>query len=155
MVEVVQTEDAFGPACCRRQIGDGIRGCVRREDRVRPADLVETPEHVLLDLHVFENGLDDEVDVGQILESGCAADAVRDGSHLLRREQLSFEALVQRLLDNAQPACNLVVVEIDEHDLEGFGRHLLGDAAPHVAGPDYSQAFETSVIHAHHPICVS
>ena len=69
-------------------------------------------------------------------------DPREDRGRVRRGEDAALDAVVQRLLDDAEAARDLLVVEVNQRDAEAFGRHLLGDAAPHVAGADDGEAFE-------------
>ncbi len=91
---------------------------------------------------ILEDRLDYEVDVAEIREARRAGDPRADGGRVGGGEDAARDAVVQRLLDDAEAARDLLIVEVDERDAEAFGRHLLGDAAPHVAGADDGEAFE-------------
>ena len=75
-----------------------------------------------------------------------------------RGEDAALDAVGQRLLDDAHPARDLLIVEVDERDGEAFGRHFLRDAAAHVAGTDDGEAFEGAIgcarVRGHHGYCV-
>ena len=142
MVEVVQADDAFGSRGGACELGDGVRGRVGGQDRVGAADLVETLEHGLLYRQILEDRLDHEVDVAEILEARRAGDPGENRGGVGRGEDAALDAVVQRLLDDAQAARDLLVIEVNQRDAESFGRHLLRDAAPHVAGADDGEAFE-------------
>ena len=76
MEEVVQPQHARGRPDCGRDVGDEIGRGVGREDRVRPADGFEPPEHVLFDRAIFEHRFDDEIRVAEVVEPRCAVDPV-------------------------------------------------------------------------------
>ena len=52
-----------------RDLVDVEIGGVGGEDRARLGDLVELAEHLLLDVHILEHRLDDEVAIGEVVEA--------------------------------------------------------------------------------------
>ena len=64
--EEVQTDELVGPLGHRRHLVDVERRGVRGENRFGFHDRVELREDVLLDVHVFEDGFDHDVGIGQL-----------------------------------------------------------------------------------------
>jgi hypothetical protein len=69
-IEEVHADHAFRPLRGLGDLRDRERGGVRREDRVRPADSLELGKEPPLRLQLFDDRLDDEVAVGQVVELG-------------------------------------------------------------------------------------
>ena len=66
--EEVQADHVLRPRGAGRDLVDVEVGGVGREDRARLGDLVEPAEDLLLDVHLLEHRLDDQVAVGERLE---------------------------------------------------------------------------------------
>ena len=66
--EEVQADHVCGRLVTRGDLVDVERRGVGGEDRAGLADAVELGEDLLLDVHVLEHGLDDEVAVGEVLQ---------------------------------------------------------------------------------------
>ena len=65
--EEMQADDEVRPLRHRGDLVDIEIGRVGSEDRALLDDPVELAEHVLLDVHVLEHGLDDEIAIGEFL----------------------------------------------------------------------------------------
>jgi hypothetical protein len=69
-VEEVHADDAFPAARCVRDLRDGERRGVRREDRVGLDDLLQLAEELPFDAEVLEGGLDHELARAEVGEVG-------------------------------------------------------------------------------------
>ncbi len=67
--EEVQAEHALRTLGRIGKLVDVERRGIRRENRVRLRDAVEFAKHVALDVEIFEDRLDDEIDVGEARSS--------------------------------------------------------------------------------------
>jgi hypothetical protein len=65
-----------------RHLGDRQRGGVRREHALGGDDRLDLGEHLLLDRHLLEDRLDDEVGVGEAVLGGRAGDQAREADAL-------------------------------------------------------------------------
>ena len=78
----MEADDLVGAQGRVGDLGDGERGGVRGEDRVRGGGGVELGEDVLLDLDLLGHGLDHEIDVSEAAVGGRSVDAADDLVHL-------------------------------------------------------------------------
>ena len=107
-------------------------------------DRVELAEDGMLDRDALRHGLDDEVDVAEVLVGGGAADAPDDLLHLGRCLLLGQAPLLDEALDlSLRDVARLVETGLDElvpdvleHHGNARGGDGLGDLAAHGAGAD-------------------
>ena len=107
-------------------------------------DRVELAENGMLDRDALGHGLDDEVDVAEVLVGGGAVDAPDDLLHLRRGLLLGELALLDQPGDLAlgdvarlvEAGLDELVLDVLEHDGDAGGGDGLGDLAAHGAGAD-------------------
>ena len=109
------------------------------------SDGVELGKDRLLDLHLLGDGLDDEVDVAELLAVlGGAVDAPEQGLPLLVGLLLgdlllghqAAELALRDLTGLLEALVDELLVDVLEHDWDVGGRDHLRDLAPHRAGAD-------------------
>ena len=144
MEEVVQPEHALGTGvvAAARSVTENDDVLVARmaSGRQTPSSRAKTS---FLTCEILEHGLDHEVDAGEIVEPRGASDRAaiaRGVAGCGRSSRPTPSSSVLSMI--CQPARDLAIVDVDEHDVESFGRHLLRDAAAHVAGADDGEAIE-------------
>ena len=103
------------------------------------ADLVEAGEERLLDAQLLDHGLDDEVDVGQVVEVGRPGDPAQRRVAVGLGELAAHDALVERgLAAPRRPARTSPRPRVTRDDLvPGLGEDL-DDAGGHRAGADHA-----------------
>jgi hypothetical protein len=130
----VQTHDPLGTG---RALGHGLdleRRGVGGQHAVVAYVLVELGEQLALDREVLENGLDDQIAVGQVGVGGRTLDAPENLLGLALAEDPPLHALVQHLADRRQTSLDVLVLEVHQHHLEPGLGGLLRDPAPHRPG---------------------
>ena len=75
------------------QTGDGQRGGVRSQNGVGLDDVLDLSEYLVLEFLALEDGLDDEVDAGEILRIGGRGDLGQERLGLLLGGAAPFEGL--------------------------------------------------------------
>ncbi|MGX1117076.1 hypothetical protein RKD37_002439 [Streptomyces ambofaciens] len=139
-VEEVEADDPLGVLELRRHLRDGERGGVRREDGVRGRDRLDLREDLLLDAHLLEDGLDDEVRVREAL--GLVQDAGHQGLQaigLVLVDTALAEQLVDLGVDVAHTLVDPLLVDVGQDD-----RHLQAaqeeqrELRGHQAGADHT-----------------
>src|SRR5690606_15032088 len=116
-------------------VGDGQGAGVAGEDGFRAADLVEGPEHLVLEVEVLGDGLDDDVSVVEVLEGGGHAQAPEGLVLRALLELPPLDGTVEAALDQAMaPVAELAAHFTDPRLVTGAGRHLC-DPAPHATAP--------------------
>src|SRR5207248_971415 len=106
---------------------------VRRERGGGFDDRVQLRPDLLLDVEVLDNGLDDEVAVGERLEVGRAAHARERRVALGRRELALLDLARVPLLDPREALVHEALLDVAERDLEARLRRDLRDAVPHLS----------------------
>lgn len=108
----------------------------RREDGSRAADLVEVLEERALDGEVLDDGLDDEVDLGEVLEAGRAAHVGQGRVAVLLGGLAALDGLLEALGERRAHRLDLGVAAGHERHVEaGLGEDL-DHAGGHRAGAD-------------------
>ena len=114
----------------------GIARRVRRQDRAVLAELVQRPEHLVLDLELLEHRLDHDVRVGDDVEIGGRGDPAERRLDVGLGDLLLLRELGQRGLDPVQPRVQRRLIEVaDRHVPAGLRGHLR-DAGTHQSGAD-------------------
>jgi hypothetical protein len=114
------------------------------EDGLRPDDAVEPPEEALLDVELLDDSLDDQVgvlDVRDVRGEGNPVDEV----HLVGLGQLPpLDGAGSGVLDVLTAPLERLVVQLHTDDLEAVAGEDLGDARPHRAEADHTDAAEVT-----------
>src|SRR5690606_28819057 len=76
-VEEVVADHPFRLAATRGYRRDGQRRCIRRQYAFRGNDVLKLAEKIYLDVEPFNDGLDDEISVGHVLECIGRDDALQ------------------------------------------------------------------------------
>ena len=128
-------DDAARDLRGRGDAGDRDRGGVGGEDRLGPADAVEVPEYLLLEVEALEHGLDDDVAIGEILDPGRGRDALKRRIARLGLELVARDEPFEALLDRAHAAAERRFADVLQlHRIAGRREHLR-DPGPHRARP--------------------
>ena len=137
--EEVHADDALGSPRGRGDLVDVERGRVGGQHGARLRHLVEPGEHVLLDGHLLEHGLDDEIGVGEGIEVGGALDQ----AHALLDVVLGQPALGRRrlviLAHHAEAAIERLPGDLDHRHWNTDVGEVHRDAAAHRAGADHGR----------------
>ena len=101
---------------------------------MRRHHLVELLEELGLDLHVFDDRLDDQIAAFQIGDVGRRLDA-SEGRVAIGLRQFAFlDELIERLGDRCNAAIQRFLCNFHEDDVEVGGGARLRDAVPHQPG---------------------
>jgi len=106
-IEEVHAHDVLRSLGHRGALDDRQRGGGRRQDDARLADLVEVLEQCLLDLEVLHDSLDHEVDLGQVLQLGGAAQMCKGCVTVALSELAALDRLLQALGDGVPDRLDL------------------------------------------------
>jgi hypothetical protein len=132
----VRPDNLLRPLGSGRDLRHRNRGRVRREHRIGLADLVQRPEHLMLDVEPLEHGLDHDVRLGGRVQLGRRRDPVERRLHVLGRDDPLAGKLLQALADTGHPPPHGLVVQIPQRHLPARLRGDLRDPAPHEPCPD-------------------
>ena len=141
-VEEVHADHVGGPGRGHGALHHRQRGRGRRQDRARLADLVERGEHRALDVQLLDDGLDDEVDVAEVLQPRRAGDPGDGGVALVLGEPAAHHALVQRLAQLGERRRHLRLAAPAHHHVQARFREHLDDARRHPTGADHADALD-------------
>src|SRR5213593_635094 len=137
--EEVHADHALGPPRGRGDLVDVERGRVGGQHGARLRHLVEPGEHVLLDGHLLEHRLDDEIGVGESVEVGGALDQ----AHALLDVVLGQPTLGRRrlviLAHHAEAAIERLPGDLDHRHRNTDVGEVHRDAAAHRAGADHGR----------------
>ena len=112
-----------------------IRG-VRRKDRALLHDAVELAEHILLHIHVLEDGLDHEVAIGEILELERRCKKRHPLVDVRSRDSSALRRALVVLAYDPEAAIERLLLHLDDrHRNAGVGE-VHRDTAAHRAGAD-------------------
>ncbi len=100
--------------CCELggHLGDRQRRGVGRQHALRRDDRLDLGEHLLLDLDLLEDGLDDEVGVGEGLLASRAGDQALEAVGLVGVDAALGEQLVDLAVDVADALVDALLVEV-------------------------------------------
>jgi hypothetical protein len=121
----MQSHKAIGALGGGGNLGNGDGRGVAGENRILLHNAVELRERFLLLVHIFDDGFNDDVAVGQRLRlADCAVQAATDNIHRLL-ERAFFGKLCQRLLDPCKTLIKKFLVLLQDYNLiAGHGAHL-------------------------------
>ena len=149
--EEVHADDVLRAARAGGDPVDVERRRVRREDRAGLGDVVQCREHLLLDGHVLEHRLDDEVRVAEIV----VVERRREQRHVLRDVGRARAALFRRALvvgaDLRHAPVERAGIDLEQRDRNARRQEVHRDAAAHRAGADDRDALDRAhgVVSAH------
>src|SRR5829696_4829183 len=132
----MRTYDGLGSPRGRSDGGDGNRTGVGREHRAVAADAVEIAEDLLLDLDLFEDGLDDDVGVGDGVEVGRRADPRQRGVAIVGADPALLYEAGRALADRVDTATQRFVGDVTQDHLPSRLCSDLRDTRSHEPGPD-------------------
>ena len=82
----MHADDPLGRSRLAGYLGDRERGRVRRDDGLRPQDLLELGDHAALRRDLFEHRFDDQIGAAEPREIRPAGDAAHDARGLAALE---------------------------------------------------------------------
>ena len=106
----------------RRDLVDVEIGGVGGEDRARLGDLVELAENLLLDVHILEHGLDDQVAIGEVLEAERRLQQAHRAFDLLGGHPALGRARLVILAHHAGAAVERVLRHLDDRHRDAGAR---------------------------------
>ena len=115
----------------RGDLVDVERRRVRRQQRARLADLVELAEDRLLQLHVLEHGLDDDVARGEVGLVGRPGDQRHPLLDRLGRDRTARRGPLVVLADHGEALVERLLVAFDDRHRDADVGEVHGDAATH------------------------
>ena len=133
----MQPENVLRPAGGRGDLVDIQVGRVAGQNSTAPGVLIDLPEQVLLDVHVLEGRLDDDIGLGERRNIG--ADAVKlVGKAVAMRlvELASPHTVVEDAFDILPAACRTFFVALDHLHRHAGEQHRHGNARSHGAAAD-------------------
>jgi hypothetical protein len=139
-VHEVHADHLLGAPGARRDLGDGDRARVRREDRPVAGEAVEVGEDLELEVAVLGRGLDHERRVGRRAEVGARREAAERGVAGGAVEGALLHLPLQVLLDGLAAAGERGVADVEHGHVEAALGEDVGDAVPHLAGADDGDA---------------
>ena len=126
------------------QFGDRQGRGVRPQDGIGFDDVLDLTEHLLLDRHGLEDGFDDEVDSGEVLDRRARGDPVENGLGLLlgglalgQSRLLALDRIGLALLGGGE-------LDILEDDLDAGLRRGVGDGRTHHSGSEDPELLDLS-----------
>ncbi len=135
-IEEVHADDIGGSRGRGGALDHGQAGCRRREHSPGGADVVEVGEEHLLDRQILDDGLDDELDVGEIVQLRRAGHPRQRRVAVGLGELAALDALLQRAGDRGDYLRGLLGATGHEHHVvAGLGEHF-DDAGGHGARAD-------------------
>ena len=114
----MHADDALRPFRRRRDLGNGQRGGVCREDRVGLRDAIELREQLALELELLEHRFDDEIAVREVGEIGGQRQASRCSVAVRLGEPALLDAPGQVPLDGAAAALRQLVAHFPADRVE-------------------------------------
>jgi hypothetical protein len=95
------------------------------------ADSVELAEHLVLDLHLLEHGLDHQVRVGSSRQVGRRRDMPERTVTVVAGHRLLLDQPAQRGLDRGHAAVECLLCDIAQHHVPAGHRRHLSDSRTH------------------------
>ena len=131
----------------RRDLGDGQRRRVRREDRVASDDALELAKEIELRAELLDDRLDDEVTVREVVERRRERERRERVVPLLRRHLGLVDLPAEEVRDPlVRPAAELVGHLAPDRLVARLDREL-GDTGPHGAETDDADATDLGDAH--------
>src|SRR5450830_1637184 len=140
-VEEVHADEVFRTLEGLGQQRDGNGRGVGRQDSVVFNLGLHFSQHRLLDLRVFDNRFDHQVDVAEIAVGQGWTNAVEHFSHFRSGHATFINATHQQLGRFRQALLDAVLVDVFHQDRRAFGRRLIGNTAAHDTGAEYGGLF--------------
>ena len=142
----MQPDEALGALGRSHQLGHADGRSVGGEDGVFLDDGVELRVGLALLGHVLDDGLDDDVAVGEVLHVGGALEPRLRGGLLLGGDAALFDAALdetrQRLLDAGKAFVEKLLFLLEHDDVAARGGRDLRDAGAHQSTTEYANFFD-------------
>ena len=143
-VEEVHADDSLGVARGDRDLGDGQRRGVRREDRVGRDDLVDPAEQLALEVQVLGHGLDDELAVGEVVEVRRERHPAVEGVVLLLRHLPAGQRATRGAGQHLLAVLDTLGVDLDGDHVDPVAGEHLHDARAHRPESDHTHTGEVT-----------
>src|SRR5262249_55061084 len=137
--EEVHADYALGPSRRRGDLVDVEGRRVRGQHGVGLRHLVDAGEHVLLDRHLLEHRLDDEIGVGEGIEVGRALDQAHALLDVVFGEPAFGRGRLVILPHHSEAPIERVPRDLDHRHRDADVGEVHGDAAAHGAGADHDR----------------
>ncbi len=134
--EEVRADDPLRPLGDGGDLGDRDGGGVRGEHRVLADQLVEGAEDLVLDVELFEDGLDHDVGVGGAFQVGRGGDPAERRLGVLGGELALGDEPVEGGLDAVRPPRQGGVGDVAQDDVPARLGGDLSDSRTHESGSD-------------------
>ena len=129
--EEVHAEELLGALGGGGQLGDAQRGGVGDEDGLGLDQVGQLLEGLLLQLHVLDHGLDDDVDVGQVVQVGGGLQVGEPRVGLLLGDLALGDLLVEVVLDAGHALLQGGGAVVVQDDLVAAFHRDLGQTSAH------------------------
>src|SRR5690606_16191399 len=140
--EEMKADDIVGPRGDRADLVDIERRGVGREDGALLTDPVEFGENLFLHIHIFEDRLDNDIGIANILKIGRACKERHIAVHLLLREAALGDRRRIILADDIDTAVKRLLRRLDDGHRNAGLQEIHGNAAAHGAGADDARGFD-------------
>ncbi|SHW83077.1 Uncharacterised protein [Mycobacteroides abscessus subsp. abscessus] len=138
----MDTDEVLLTLHTRGQPRDGQGGGVGAKERVGLDDVFDLLEHLVLELGVLENGLDHEVDTGQVGRVGSRVNSCEEFAGLFLGGLAPRKSLLFKLFGVTLALLSRLQRNILEHDVvTGLGRDV-GDTGAHHARAQHTDLLD-------------
>ncbi len=115
-------------------LGYRAGGRIGRQDNVRPHRFGQLGERFLFQLHILQNGLDNEIAVTACLHVSDGDDPPHDVLDLVGGHLALFDPAHQAFVDLGHRPVDDIRVDVEQNGLDSVLGQKLGDARPHRSG---------------------
>ncbi len=152
-IEEVHAQHAVRPLCGCRQLNDGNRTRIARQDRLWWADLIELCKQLLLEVEVLDGCFNHQVTISEVFQP-------RRPSHPAARRLLvcwcqlaTLHRRLHRCLDVVEPPGQELVVDLTHEGIVAGTCAHLGDASAHQPNPYNANALNLhSILFSFHSV---
>ena len=144
--EEVHAQELLGTQRSGGQLGDAQGGGVGDENGFGLHDGSQLGEGVLLQLHILDHGLENDVDVGQVVQVGGGLQAAQHLGLLFLGDLALGDLLVKALLDAGDALLQGGGPVVVENHVVAALESDLGDAAAHQAGAVHTNSLNFHVV---------
>ena len=142
----MHAQELIGTQRSGGQLGDAQGGGVGDENGLGLHDGSQLGEGVLLQLHILDHGLENDVDVGQVVQVGGGLQAAQHLGLLLLGDLALGDLLVKALLDAGDALLQGGGPVVVENHVVAALKSDLGDAAAHQAGAVHTNSLNFHVV---------
>src|ERR1700728_3824204 len=138
--EEMHADDKLGSCSRRCNLVDIERGCVASQNRPWLARAIELPENLFLQVHIFEDCFDRQIDVRESVKAQRRLNPIQTFIRELLCESAAFYRACVVLPYRPEAAVKSLPISVFEQDRNAFIREDHRDAAPHGSGPNDRRA---------------